>query len=251
MDDIEKGKGTRVVGVIPARYSSTRFPGKPLAQILGKTLIEHVYTRAKKATSISELVVATDDERILHHCESLRIPVIMTSDKHQTGTDRVCEVAMKMNAQAFVNIQGDEPLISSEAIDNLVFTALKNEARVATLVTLLDEADEAITNPNVVKVVLDRQGFALYFSRSPIPYQRIKGYSNYYQHIGVYFFQRVSLLEFSRLPQGRLEKTEGLEQLRYLENKIPILAVETDYRPVAVDTPKDIEKVEAILLDDG
>ena len=240
-----------VVGVIPARFASTRFPGKPLVPILGKALIERVYLRAKKCLCLSELLVATDDERILTFCENAGIPVMMTSERHRSGTDRVCEVAEKIFADAYVNIQGDEPLVSAPALDALISEASKAKAGVATLAAKLKKDAPEVRDANVVKVVCDSKGFALYFSRSPIPYPRYPEEANYLQHVGVYYFTREALMKFAKLSASTLELAEGLEQLRLLENGIPIFVVVSDYRPISVDTPEDVAKVERILKEMG
>lgn len=241
----------KVVGVIPARFASTRFPGKPLALILGKPLIEHVYLRAKACSTLAGIIVATEDERILLFCKGAGIPVVMTSAKHQSGTDRTAEVARKVLADAYVNIQGDEPLVSPTAIAKLVSTALRRKAEVATLITPLPRDDRDLANPNVVKVVRNRKGYALFFSRYPIPYPRNKENADYFQHVGVYFFKREALLKFARLKPTPLELAEGLEQLRLLENNVQVLTVVDKYRPISVDTPEDIRRVEEELKKRG
>ncbi len=241
----------RVVGIIPARFGATRFPGKPLAQILGKALVERVYLRARKCRNLDQLVVGTDDERIETYCKSAGIPVVMTSKEHQSGTDRVCEIARNLDADAFVNIQGDEPLIPPSAIDELVNEAVKRNAGAATLVSGLRAQNTLLPDPNVVKVARDKQGNAIYFSRSVIPYPRNHRYAIYFQHIGVYYYLREMLLKFAELPPSPLELAEGLEQLRLLENGFQILTVEVDYKPIAVDTPEDVRKVEEFLKGTG
>jgi len=236
-----------IVGVIPARFASTRFPGKPLIPILGKALVERVYLRAKRCLCLSNLLVATDDERILSFCENAGIPAIMTSDKHRSGTDRVSEVAEKISADAYVNIQGDEPLVSSQALDLLIGEAINKKVKVATLAARLENDAHEVRDPNVVKVVCDAQGFALYFSRSAIPYPRYTEHATYLQHVGVYYFTREALMKFSAFQQSPLELAEGLEQLRFLENGVPVFVVVSDYRPISVDTPEDVAKVERVL----
>lgn len=241
----------RVIGVIPARYGSTRFPGKPLAQIAGKTLIARVYERASAASALSAVIVATDDERIYAHCVSGGMQVVMTSPEHQSGTDRIGEVAQSHPADAYVNIQGDEPLIPPEALNALLERAQAADALMATLVSPLDANDDALHDPNVVKVAVAASGYALYFSRAPIPYPRRPEHAHHYRHIGVYYFTAEALRAFIALPPSPLELAESLEQLRALEHGIPLLAVEFTYTPIAVDVPEDIARVEAALCAPG
>jgi len=239
------------IGVIPARYGSTRFPGKPLAQIAGKTLIARVYERAAAASSLSEVIVATDDERIREHCRGAGMQVAMTSAAHPSGTDRIGEVAQSHAADAYVNIQGDEPLIPPEALNALVERAQAAIAPMATLVSPLEAGGEALHDPNVVKAAVAASGYALYFSRAPIPYPRRPEHARHYRHIGVYYFTADALRTFIALPPSPLELAESLEQLRALEHGIPILAVEFPYTPIAVDVPEDIARVEAALCAPG
>ncbi len=237
----------KIIGVIPARYGSTRFEGKPLAKIAGKALVEWVYLNASKARSLSELILATDDERIYTYCQTCGMNVEMTSKDHPSGTDRMLEVAHRHPADAYINIQGDEPLITGEALDALADGATNEGAEVATLITPVSTSDSALCDVNMVKVVVDKSGYALYFSRSKIPYPRDSQHASYYQHIGVYFFTREALLRFAELEPSPLELTEGLEQLRLLENGIRIFTVRTAYKPISVDVPADIVKVEALI----
>jgi len=242
----------KVVGVIPARYGSTRFPGKPLAKIAGRSLISRVHDRVSRARSISEVVVATDDERIFEHCREHRISAVMTSGSHRSGTDRMGEVAQGRPAQAYVNIQCDEPLIPPDALDELVRQALAADAEMATLVSPLDSADrETLSDPNVVKAAVGEDGYALYFSRFPIPYPRSPEYVRHYRHVGVYYYRRDALVKFIGLTPTTLELAEGLEQLRALEGGMRILAVSHPYAPVGVDTPGDVQRVEEILQREG
>lgn len=239
---------TRVIAVIPARYGSTRFEGKPLAMICGKPMIQHVYENASKCSQIDRLIVATDDERIERVVRGFGGEVCMTEPTHTSGTDRVAEVMRRYQSDIVVNVQGDEPLLTSEAITE----ALKpffgdGMVLMSTLKTrILDHAE--VTDPNVVKVVTDQKGFALYFSRSPIPfYDGLCGLSEMFRHVGIYVYTRDFLLTFSRLPQTTLEKRERLEQLRALEHGYKIQVVETKYRPIGVDTPEDIIRAERAL----
>ncbi len=243
----------KVLGVIPARYGSTRFEGKALADILGKPMIQRVYERAIKASNINELTVATDDQRIFDAVLGFGGKVVMTA-QHPTGTDRIAEVAQKTDADIIVNIQGDEPLIEPAMIDEAIQPLLDDEkVDLSTLVHKMNSEDD-YNNPNVVKVVVDRSGFAMYFSRSPIPYIK-SGFSNrgtpIYRHVGLYVYRRYALLDFARTPPMPLETSEGLEQLRFLESGYRMKVVETQYRSIGVDTPSDLEKVKKIINDTG
>jgi len=236
----------RVLGVVPARYQSSRFPGKALAILAGKPLLQHVFERASRSRFLSEVVVATDDERIYNCARSFGAPVRMTRADHPSGTDRVAEVASADPANIVVNIQGDEPLIDPAAIDAAALCLITDsKLPMGTLSKRIELPDE-ITNPNVVKVVSDLRGNAIYFSRDPIPYNRAGG-AVYYKHIGLYVYRRDFLLRYSSLPVGPLEKVECLEQLRALENGYPIRVVETDYESLGVDTPEDLETVSSLF----
>lgn len=235
-----------ILGVIPARFASTRFPGKPLASLAGKPLIQHVWERASQSRYLSRLVLATDDERIATAARSFGAQVAMTRSDHASGTDRAAEVADSTNAAIIVNIQGDEPLIDPEAIDAAILTLLDDShCQMASLKRRITDESE-IANPNVVKVVTGGNGDALYFSRSPIPFQRGPS-AGYFKHIGLYVYRRDLLLAYSSLPVGPLEKAEKLEQLRALENGIPIRVAETSYDTIGVDTPEDLAAVEKIF----
>ena len=236
--------------VIPARYDSSRFPGKPLAPIAGRPMIQHVVERAKMSRRVSRVVVATDDDRIRTAVTAFGGEAIMTRREHRSGTERIAEVAVHIPAEIYVNVQGDEPLISPEAIDAAVDEILSQpESQVATLCSPISHAAE-IMDPNVVKVVLDFDGNALYFSRAPIPWVRDAGErvsARHFKHIGLYVFRRDALLEFPALPPGELERLEQLEQLRWLENGYHIRVAESAYEGIAVDTPADVAKVEEVL----
>jgi len=237
---------TRVLGVIPARFASSRFPGKALTSIAGKPMLQHVYERASRARYLAKLVIATDDERIRDASRAFGANVQMTREDHASGTDRVAEVAASDNAQIIVNIQGDEPLIDPEAIDVAVMSMASDpNLPMATLKKRIEDPSE-IDNPNVVKVVTDHSGDAIYFSRCPIPYVR-EGGAVHYKHIGLYVYRRDFLLGYSSLPVGPLEKAERLEQLRALENGFRIGVVETEYDSLGVDTPEDLERVAALF----
>lgn len=231
------------IGIIPARFGSTRFPGKALADIHGKPMIQHVYERARQAKEIERVIVATDDERICQAVMSFGGEVVMTSADHVSGTDRVAEVAKSLPVEVVVNIQGDEPLIKSEMIDEAVRPMVDNPR--LEIITLKKEIthESELNNPNVVKVVTNETGFALYFSRSLIPYPRKKEGARFYKHIGLYVYRKDILLRLTRLSPSSLEKTEGLEQLRALENGIPIKVVRTEHDSWGVDTEEDLERV--------
>ena len=233
--------------VIPARYSSTRLPGKPLKDICGKPMICRVYERASQAKSVTEVIVATDDERILKAVEKNRGRAMMTRADHKTGTDRLAEVAEKFSdAEVVVNVQGDEPLIEPALIDELVaqFVDDKN-LQMATVATELLNSDE-MNNPNNVKVVLDKNNNALYFSRSLIPYPRNVGKSKVFKHIGIYAYRRNFLLAYAKMEPTPLEQAESLEQLRALENGYKIRVIKSSCRFVGVDTAEDLELVNEI-----
>jgi 3-deoxy-manno-octulosonate cytidylyltransferase (CMP-KDO synthetase) len=246
---------TRILGVIPARFASTRFPGKALARIAGKSMLEHVFERAGQARYLTNVIIATDDDRIRDEAQRFSAPVRMTRSDHVSGTDRVAEVASADNAQIIVNIQGDEPLIDPAAIDAAVLSILDHtEIPMGTLKKRIEDPAE-IDNPNVVKVVTNLAGNAIYFSRSTIPYLRGDEGLTRFKHIGLYVYRRDFLLSYSDLPIGPLEKAERLEQLRALENGYSIRVVETEYESMGVDTPEDFERVsklyETSLLQNG
>jgi len=239
----------KVIGVIPARYKSTRLEGKPLADIHGKPMVQHVYENARRASTLDSVVVATDDARI---CEAVRRfggDVVMTKPEHTCGTERVAEVAAASDAAIVVNVQGDEPLLDPRMIDECVRALQENEgAGLATVVKKVGEA--AYHDPAVVKTVRDTRGRALYFSRSLIPYPRhhTPGFE-VFEHVGLYAYRKDCLMKLSQMPPTPLEQIEGLEQLRALENGIAIQAVETSCTGelVSVDTPEDLERVRQIL----
>jgi 3-deoxy-manno-octulosonate cytidylyltransferase (CMP-KDO synthetase) len=240
----------KILGVIPARYASSRFPGKALAQIGSKTMLEHVYERVSMARYLSKVVIATDDDRIFAEAHRFRAQVTMTRSDHLSGTDRVAEVASAHpDAGLIVNVQGDEPLIDPSAIDAAILPMVDDpDTEMATLSKRIEDPRE-ITDPNVVKVVTNRSGLALYFSRSPIPHVRAdeRGGVVFFKHIGLYVYQRDFLLAYSGLPVGPLEKAERLEQLRALENGHAIRVVETEYESVGVDTPADLVRVSQLF----
>lgn len=236
----------RILGVIPARFQSSRFPGKALVSIAGKSMLQHVHERASQARYLTKLVIATDDDRIYGAARNFGALVKMTRFDHLTGTDRVAEIASAETADIIVNIQGDEPLIDPDAIDAAVLAMIDDEdAPMATLKKRIDDETE-VANPNVVKVVTDLSGNAIYFSRCPIPYVR-DGATVHFKHIGLYIYRRDFLLQYSNLAVGPLETAERLEQLRALENGHRIRVVETDYDSLGVDTPEDLERVSTLF----
>jgi len=240
----------KVVVVIPARYGSTRLPGKPLVQLAGKPMIQRVYERAKLAKQANQVIVATDDERIVKAVEAFGGEARMTRTDHRTGTERVAEVAAHVEGDIFVNVQGDEPLLDPAAVDTAVASLLEEPvASISTVATPIKTPGD-IMDPNVVKTVLDFDGNALYFSRAPIPWVRdtaSKTLVRHLKHLGLYVFQREALLEYATLPQGELERIEQLEQLRWMENGWKIRVAEVEHDAVSVDVPEDVERVEKLL----
>ena len=240
------------IAIIPARYQSSRLPGKALADIGGRPMIEHVYRRAAAARSIAAVIVATDDERIHRAVRAFGGDSRMTSSSHQSGTDRIAEVAAELTCTVVVNVQGDEPLIEPAMIDEAVapFSA-DTSLMMSTLRRRIDdEADRE--NPNVTKVVVDRDDFALYFSRAPVPFTRANCRpAPAWRHIGLYVYRRECLLRLAALPPTDMERSEALEQLRALEHGIRIKAVETEFDSIGVDTPEDLERVRTALAARG
>jgi 3-deoxy-manno-octulosonate cytidylyltransferase (CMP-KDO synthetase) len=248
-------KNIHSLGIIPARFASTRFPGKPLVEIGGKSMIQLVYEQACKST-LDEVVVATDDERIFNHIKELDGRVVMTSTFHKSGTDRCAEVAALPEYDAVnwvVNIQGDEPFIQPEQID-LVLSFLQNNSSfpISTLAKKIAAPDK-LFDPNTVKVAFDKMGRALYFSRSPIPFVKNADHGDwlanatFFKHIGIYGFTKETLLAISKLPVSSLENAESLEQLRWLENGFPIGVQVTEKETIGIDTPSDLEKISRFL----
>jgi 3-deoxy-manno-octulosonate cytidylyltransferase (CMP-KDO synthetase) len=242
--------------IIPSRFSSTRFPGKALYPLFGKPIIRHVYERTVKASLAEQVFVATDDKRIFDTVEEFGGKAIMTSEAHQSGTDRIAEAVVSLEASGLrlrdkdiiVNVQGDEPMIEPEMVDDVIRLMDDDKASIGTLAKRIDDTEE-INDPNVVKVVFDTAGFALYFSRAPIPYHRDSHESgrSFYKHVGIYAYRKDVLLSFLKMPQTRLEGLEKLEQLRALENGFKIKVRETLVETVGVDTPADMERVEKCL----
>jgi len=235
-------------GIIPARYQSSRFPGKPLAEIAHRPMIWHVYEQARRCAQLSAVVLATDDDRIRSAAQQYEIPVVMTRADHPSGTDRVLEAAEKMNLPGdavVINIQGDEPALEPAMLAELVQPFRKPEIQVTTLARKINAREAA--NPDQVKVVIAPDGTALYFSRSSIPHHRDSLEDEFHGHIGLYAFRMQVLKKFVTLDQSPLEVTEKLEQLRLLENNIPIHVVLTEHKSIGVDRPGDIEVVEQII----
>jgi 3-deoxy-manno-octulosonate cytidylyltransferase (CMP-KDO synthetase) len=237
----------KITAIIPARYSSSRLPGKPLKDICGKTMVQRVYEQVKKVSLVDKVIVATDDQRIFNKVKSFKGNVIMTSKDHKTGTDRLAEVAAKIETDIIVNVQGDEPLINPSVIKSAIEPLLSDESlKMSTLKHLIKDEEE-INNPNVVKVVTDKNNNAIYFSRSKIPYSRNSQKFNYYKHIGLYVYRSDFLLKFAEMEPTSLEVQESLEQLRVIENGYKIKVIETEYDSIGVDTEEDLNKVRNIL----
>ncbi len=237
----------RVLAVIPARYASTRFPGKPLALLKGKEIILHVAARASQCKTVDDAVVATDDQRIFDVVAKAGFKAVMTRPDHVCGTDRIAEVAAASDADIIVNIQGDEPMIDTVSVDRAVRALLDDPAlNVATLAVPITHDDE-FNNPNAVKVVMDNRGNALYFSRAPIPCNRGKpGNFPRHKHLGLYVYRKAFLLKFSLMEPGTLEQAEQLEQLRILQNGVNIRVIVTGKDSIGIDTPEDLERAEAL-----
>ncbi len=240
-----------ITAIIPARYASTRLPGKPLLDIAGKPMIQHVYERARDAELVNRVIVATDDMRIFDAVKGFGGEVVMTSDTHNSGTDRLAEVATSLESDIIVNVQGDEPLIDSAMIDEAIRPLMENSTIVmgSLKAEIRDEAE--LNNPNLVKVVVDRNDFALYFSRYPIPYFRdaspLSLLTGHFKHIGLYVYRRDFLLEYAGMPQTPLEEAEKLEQLRALENGYRIKVPTTRLQSIGVDTEDELERVRRLL----
>jgi 3-deoxy-manno-octulosonate cytidylyltransferase (CMP-KDO synthetase) len=239
-----------VVIVIPARFGSSRLPGKPLLSLAGQPMIQRVYERAKQAKTAGRVIVATDDERIVKAVEGFGGEARMTRADHRTGTERIAEVAAHTPGAIFVNVQGDEPLLDPVAVDMAVNSLLEEPVAAISTVAVLIRTPADIMDPNVVKTVLDFEDNAIYFSRAPIPWVRdtgMKTRARHLKHLGLYVFQRDALLEYPMLPQGELERVEQLEQLRWMENGWKIRVAEVEHDAVSVDVPEDVAKVEGLL----
>lgn len=234
--------------IIPARYGSSRLEGKPLIEVNGKPVIQWVYEKAQASKLADIIIVATDDERIFNAVKAFGGEVEMTSVNHKCGSDRIREVAERHPEISYiVNLQGDEPLIKPESIDAVARNVIEDDnADISTLIRVLTKEEE-INNPNQVKCVIDNNGYALYFSRSKIPYERNIGVATFYGHLGIYGYKREALLKMTSLPQTPLEKTESLEQLRALENGMKIKTSIVDFVPIGIDTKEDLEKFRQII----
>ena len=243
----------KVICIIPSRYDSTRFPGKPLADLCGKPMIQHVYERVLMTETVSKAFVATDDERIFSAVQKFGGHAIMTSGAHRSGTDRIAEAVSGLDISdkdIVVNIQGDQPLFESSQIDEVARPLLDDPTIPMSTLIYKIMREEEITHPHAVKVVFDRDCFAIYFSRATIPYVRDKGReASYYKHHGIYAYRREFLETFTKLPEGELEKLEALEQLRALEYGYKIKVVITLYDSVEVDTPQELDRVRSLLGD--
>ncbi len=238
-----------VIGVIPARYASVRFEGKVLADLMGKPMIQHVWENARQAKTLNDLIVACDDQRVFDAVVSFGGKAVMTAKGHTSGTERLTEVVSDIPVKVVVNIQADEPLIHPSMIDDVAYFLKNNpEVPVATLMKRI-EHEEEIPDANVVKVVVDRKGFALYFSRWPIPFVRDEepGMRVHYKHVGLYAYAKDFLFVYKKLPDSKLEKFEKLEQLRVMENGYKIKVMETKHETIGVDTREDLEKVRQTL----
>lgn len=242
----------KTIGIIPARYGSSRLPGKPLKDILGKPMIQHVYERASKAKLIDELVVATDDERIVAAVEAFGGKAMLTSKDHPTGSDRIAEVARNYDCDNVINIQGDEPLIMPEIIDEIT-EALISDPSLVMATGCYQISEELFHNPNVVKVVFDKDHFAMMFSRSLIPYPRKSEGLAVYEHIGIYAYTRDFLMKYITLPQTPLSTAESLEQLKAMENgyRIKVVPTKFGYNALSVDTQEDLDEVIRIMKERG
>ncbi len=235
----------RVVAVIPARLASTRLPRKMLREIAGEPLLAWVYQAARRSSLLDEVIVATDSEEILEFCKQRKFAARMTSATHRSGTERAHEISTVIPSDVYLNIQGDEPLTRPEHIESLIAVMRALDVQVGTLKTPAAEID--VNNPSAVKVVTDTTGRALYFSRATIPFDRDGTKPRYYKHLGLYAHTKNALDKFVRWPESSLERTERLEQLRFLENGIPIYVAETPFDTVGVDTEEDVRRVEEIL----
>ena len=235
-----------IVAVIPARYAATRFPGKLMQMLGNKTIIRHVYDNTVSTGLFNDVFVVTDSDIIYNEIKDNGGKVMMSKKEHESGSDRIAEAVAEMNIDVIVNVQGDEPFIKKEPLEKLVRLFNDDSIQVASLMRKISK-EEAV-NPNNVKVVTDKLGYALYFSRSIVPYQRDEKMNiEYFLHVGVYAYKKIVLMNFTIWPQSSLEKIEKLEQLRYLENGIKIKMTETDYNNIAIDTPADLERAKSFL----
>ncbi len=237
----------KTLGVIPARWASTRLEGKVLVDISGRPMIQHVWERAKQSKKLDEVIIACDEDKVIEVAESFGAKAVMTSKDHSSGSDRIAEVVKDLDFDVIVNIQGDEPLLHSSVIDDLAEALLSDTScSMATVIKVINKKEE-IDNPNVVKVVVDDQMNALYFSRSVIPFNRDNEDIEYYKHLGIYAYRKDFLFTYKDLSKSKLEKAEKLEQLRVLESGYKIKTVFTDVETIGVDTAEDVARVEEIL----
>lgn len=234
--------------IIPARYGSSRLEGKPLIKVAGKSIIQWVYEKAMQAKLADLIIVATDDERIYNEVKSFGGEVEMTSKEHKCGSDRIKEVVMRHPEISYiVNLQGDEPLIKPESIDAVISDVKHDEdADISTLIRCIEDKDE-VENPNLVKCVVDNYGYAMYFSRSKIPFERNENQATFYGHLGIYGYKREALIKMTELPQSSYELSESLEQLRALQNGMKIKTSVVDFKPIGIDTKEDLEHFKAII----
>jgi len=238
----------KVIGVIPARWASKRFEGKVLADINGKPMIQHVWERSRQSECLDDLIIACDDERVVKAAEQFGAKAVLTDVGHASGTDRIVEAVELLDYEIIVNIQGDEPLICPTVIDALVKTLIDDPSCLMCTAIKVIENKEELNDPNVVKVVIDGEMNALYFSRSPLPHNRDKNDETiYYKHLGIYAYQKEFLISYQNLPKSNLETAEQLEQLRVLEYGYKIKTVTTDVETIGVDTPEDLKQVELLL----
>lgn len=237
----------KVFAVIPARYAASRFPGKLMQMLGNKTVIAHTYENTLKTGLFNEVWVATDSEIIQREVTSFGGSVVMSKRLHESGSDRIAEAIENLDLDIVVNVQGDEPFIQKEPLEKLINAFKDPGVRVGSLMQRIAEPID-IDNPNIVKVVVDNDQNALYFSRSPIPYNRNRETEvSYFRHIGVYAFRKETLMEFTKWPMGKLENAEKLEQLRYLENGITLRMIETSFTGIGIDTPEDLEKAKKLI----
>ncbi len=239
----------KVIAMIPARYNSSRFPGKLMKYLAGKSVILRTYQAVKNSKLFEEVYVVTDSDIIFNEIVSNNGKAIKSKKAHESGSDRIAEAVENLEVDIVINVQGDEPFTQTEPLSNLieVFKKDKNkEIDIASLMLKMEDKEE-INNPNNVKVVTDEQNFAMYFSRAPIPYPREKSKAVYYKHIGIYAFRKDAILKFTKLPINNLEATEKLENLRFLANGLKVKMVETEYIAIGIDTPEDLEKANTIF----
>lgn len=237
----------KIVGIIPARYNSSRFPGKPLAEIHGKPMIWWVYQNAAKVKEFSEIIIATDDIRIMKTCKHLKMNVIMTNEHHKTGTDRICEIFSKFNADLYVNIQGDEPMLHSKIIKEAIKPFLINKNEYVTNLMTKITSDQELNNPTIPKVLVNRDNVGIYLTRSSAPYPKGEKNFNYYKQVCVYGFSPKALNFFCNSPRGFLEEIEDIEILRFIEARQKVQFIEVESNSIAVDTQIDLEKVKKMI----